>query len=144
MFEAVGESYWPGFFEMLFSRLKSGGRIALQTITIDDQYFDHYRQNVDFIQRYIFPGGMLPSPEIFSQHAEQAGLKVEQATNYGSHYEQTVLAWHQRFNDVVHQVEELGYDNQFIRMWRYYLSYCEAGFREQHTGVYQYLMAKPH
>jgi len=144
MFEAVGESYWPGFFEMLFARLKSGGRIALQTITIDDQYFDHYRQNVDFIQRYIFPGGMLPSPEIFSQHAEQAGLKVEQATNYGSHYEQTVLAWHQRFNDVVHQVEELGYDNQFIRMWRYYLSYCEAGFREQHTGVYQYLMAKPH
>ena len=144
MFEAVGESYWSGFFEMLFARLKSGGRIALQTITIDDQYFDHYRQNVDFIQRYIFPGGMLPSPEIFSQHAEQAGLKVEQATNYGSHYEQTVLAWHQRFNDVVHQVEELGYDNQFIRMWRYYLSYCEAGFREQHTGVYQYLMAKPH
>ena len=144
MFEAVGESYWPGFFEMLFARLKSGGRIALQTITIDDQYFDHYRQNVDFIQRYIFPGGMLPSPEIFSQHAEQAGLKVEQATNYGSHYEQTVLAWHQRFNDVVHQVEELGYDNQFIRMWRYYLSYCEAGFREQHTGVYQYLMSKPH
>ncbi|MGY8865237.1 MAG: class I SAM-dependent methyltransferase [Methylophagaceae bacterium] len=144
MFEAVGETYWPGFFEMLFARLKSGGKIALQTITIDEQYFDHYRQNVDFIQRYIFPGGMLPSPEIFSQHAEQAGLKIEQATNYGSHYEQTVLAWHQRFNDVVHQVEDLGYDEQFIRMWRYYLSYCEAGFRQQHTGVYQYLMSKPH
>ncbi len=144
MFEAVGESYWPSFFDTLFSRLKSGGKIALQTITIDHQYFDHYRQNVDFIQRYIFPGGMLPSPEIFAQHAEKSGLTIEQATNYGADYERTVLVWHQRFNDVVHQVEALGYDDQFIRMWRYYLSYCEAGFRDKHTGVYQYLMVKPH
>lgn len=142
MFEAVGESYWPGFFEMLFSRLKPGGKIALQTITIGHQHFDHYRQNVDFIQRYIFPGGMLPSPEVFAQHAEQAGLAVEQAINYAADYERTVLLWHQRFNDVVHQVEALGYDNQFIRMWRYYLSYCEAGFKEGHTGVYQYLLVK--
>lgn len=144
MFEAVGESYWPGFFDMLFSRLKPGGKIALQTITIDHQYFDQYRQNVDFIQRYIFPGGMLPSPKIFAQHAEQAGLTVNNATNYSADYERTVLLWHQRFNDVVHQVETLGYDNHFIRMWRYYLSYCEAAFRTGHTGVYQYLMVKPH
>jgi cyclopropane-fatty-acyl-phospholipid synthase len=144
MFEAVGESYWPSFFDTLFSRLKPGGKIALQTITIDHQHFDHYRQNVDFIQRYIFPGGMLPSPEVFAQHAERSGLTIEQATDYGADYERTVLAWHQRFNDVVHQVEALGYDNQFIRMWRYYLSYCEAGFRDKRTGVYQYLMAKSH
>ena len=144
MFEAVGESYWPSFFDTLFSRLKSGGKIALQTITIDHQHFDHYRQNVDFIQRYIFPGGMLPSPEVFAQHAEKSGLTIEQATDYGTDYERTVLVWHQRFNDVVHQVKALGYDDQFIRMWRYYLSYCEAGFRDKHTGVYQYLMVKPH
>jgi cyclopropane-fatty-acyl-phospholipid synthase len=143
MFEAVGESYWAGFFEMLFMQLKPGGKIALQTITIDHKYFDQYRQNVDFIQRYIFPGGMLPSPEVFAEQAEQGGLIVEQATNYASDYERTVLLWHQRFNDVVHQVETLGYDEQFVRMWRYYLSYCEAGFRDGHTGVYQYLMAKP-
>lgn len=142
MFEAVGESYWPDFFDMLSSRLRPGGKIALQTITIDHQHFAQYRQNVDFIQRYIFPGGMLPSPEVFVQHAEQAGLAVEQATNYAADYERTVLLWHQRFNDVVHKIEQLGYDNQFIRMWRYYLSYCEAGFRDGHTGVYQYLMAK--
>ncbi len=144
MFEAVGEAYWPDFFDMLFSRLKPGGKIALQTITIDHQYFDQYRQNVDFIQRYIFPGGMLPSPEIFAQHAQHAGLAIERATNYSRDYERTVLLWHQRFNDVVHQVETLGYDKRFIRMWRYYLSYCEAAFRTGHTGVYQYLMAKPH
>lgn len=144
MFEAVGETYWPGFFDMLFARLKPGGKIALQTITIDHKYFDQYRQNVDFIQRYIFPGGMLPSPEIFAQHAKRAGLAIKKATNFAADYERTVLLWHQRFNDVVHQVETLGYDNQFIRMWRYYLSYCEAGFRDGHTGVYQYLMAKPH
>lgn len=144
MFEAVGESYWPGFFDMLFSRLKPGGKVALQTITIDQRYFDHYRQNVDFIQRYIFPGGMLPSPEVFAQHAHRAGLDIEKATDYAADYEKTVLRWHQRFNDVVHQVEKLGYDDQFIRMWRYYLSYCEAGFKDGHTGVYQYLMTKPH
>ncbi len=143
MFEAVGESYWAGFFEMLFMRLKPGGKIALQTITIDHKYFDQYRQNVDFIQRYIFPGGMLPSPKVFAEQAARGGLIVEQATNYAADYERTVLLWHQRFNDVVHQVEKLGYDEQFVRMWRYYLSYCEAGFRDGHTGVYQYLMVKP-
>jgi cyclopropane-fatty-acyl-phospholipid synthase len=143
MFEAVGESYWPSFFDTLFARLKPGGRIALQTITISHAYFDQYRQNVDFIQRYIFPGGMLPSPEVFADHVEQAGLSLEHAKSYGKDYEKTVLAWHQRFNDVVHQVEHLGYDAAFIRMWRYYLSYCEAGFKDGRTSVYQYLMSKP-
>lgn len=143
MFEAVGESYWPSFFDTLFARLKTGGRIALQTITIDHQYFDNYRQNVDFIQRYIFPGGMLPSPEIFAEHAQQAGLQIEHAASYGRDYERTVLAWHHRFNDVLHHVEQLGYDSAFIRMWRYYLSYCEAGFRDERTSVYQYLISKP-
>jgi cyclopropane-fatty-acyl-phospholipid synthase len=143
MFEAVGESYWPSFFDTLFARLKPGGRIALQTITISHAYFDQYRQNVDFIQRYIFPGGMLPSPEVFADHVKQAGFYLERAESYGKDYEKTVLAWHQRFNDVVHQVEHLGYDDAFIRMWRYYLSYCEAGFKDGRTSVYQYLMSKP-
>ena len=143
MFEAVGESYWPSFFDTLFARFKPGGRIALQTITISHAYFDQYRQNVDFIQRYIFPGGMLPSPEVFADHVKQAGFYLERAESYGKDYEKTVLAWHQRFNDVVHQVEHLGYDDAFIRMWRYYLSYCEAGFKDGRTSVYQYLMSKP-
>ncbi len=143
MFEAVGESYWPSFFDTLFARLKPGGNIALQTITINHRYFEQYRQNVDFIQRYIFPGGMLPSPELFALHAQQAGLNLENTASYGKDYERTVLLWHQRFNDVVHQVEYLGYDQPFIRMWRYYLSYCEAAFRDGRTSVYQYLMSKP-
>jgi cyclopropane-fatty-acyl-phospholipid synthase len=143
MFEAVGERYWPGYFNMLYSRLKPGGRVALQVITIDDKNFDYYRQNVDFIQLYIFPGGMLPSPEVFAKHADKAGLIIDKATDYGHDYERTVKVWHERFNAVVHQVEALGYDQRFINMWRYYLSYCEAGFRIKHTGVYQYLMSKP-
>jgi len=143
MFEAVGERYWPGYFNMLYSRLKPGGRVALQVITIDDKNFDYYRQNVDFIQLYIFPGGMLPSPEVFAKHADKAGLIIDKATDYCHDYERTVKVWHERFNAVVHQVEALGYDQRFINMWRYYLSYCEAGFRIKHTGVYQYLMSKP-
>ncbi len=143
MFEAVGERYWPSYFNMLYSRLKPGGRVALQVITIDDKNFDYYRQNVDFIQLYIFPGGMLPSPEVFAKHADKAGLIIDKATDYGHDYERTVKVWHERFNAVVHHVEALGYDQRFINMWRYYLSYCEAGFRVKHTGVYQYLMSKP-
>jgi len=143
MFEAVGERYWPSYFNMLHARLKPGGKVALQVITIDHQNFDYYRQHVDFIQLYIFPGGMLPSPEVFAEHANKAGLIIDQAMDYGHDYERTLKIWHQRFNDVVHQVETLGYDQRFIKMWRYYLSYCEAGFRVEHTGVYQYLMSKP-
>lgn len=143
MFEAVGERYWPGYFSMLHARLKSGGKVALQVITIDHKNFDYYRQNVDFIQLYIFPGGMLPSPEVFAQHADKAGLSVDKAIDYGHDYERTLKIWHERFNEVIHQVQALGYDQRFINMWRYYLSYCEAGFRTEHTGVYQYLMSKP-
>jgi cyclopropane-fatty-acyl-phospholipid synthase len=143
MFEAVGERYWPGYFDMLQARLKPGGKVALQVITIDHKNFDYYRQTVDFIQLYIFPGGMLPSPEVFAEHADKAGLIIDQAVDYGHDYEKTLKLWHHRFNDVVHQVEALGYDQRFIKMWRYYLSYCEAGFRIEHTGVYQYLMSKP-
>ncbi len=143
MFEAVGERYWPEYFDMLYARLKPGGKVALQVITIDHQYFDYYRQTVDFIQLYIFPGGMLPSPEVFADHADKAGLIIDKATDYGHDYERTLKVWHHRFNDVVHHVEALGYDQRFIKMWRYYLSYCEAGFRTEHTGVYQYLMSKP-
>lgn len=143
MFEAVGERYWPSYFDMLQTRLKPGGKVALQVITIDHKNFDYYRQTVDFIQLYIFPGGMLPSPEVFAEHADKAGLIIDQAMDYGHDYEKTLKLWHHRFNDVVHQVEALGYDQRFIKMWRYYLSYCEAGFRIEHTGVYQYLMSKP-
>ncbi len=143
MFEAVGESYWPSYFKMLFERLKPNGKAAIQVITIDDDYFDYYRKHVDFIQLYIFPGGMLPSPKIFTQHADKAGLKINQAQNFCHDYELTLVRWHQKFNSVIEQVKALGYDDRFIRMWRYYLSYCEAGFRTEHTGVYQYVLTKP-
>ncbi len=143
MFEAVGETYWPSYFDMLFQRLKPNGKVALQVITIADDFFDYYRKHVDFIQLYIFPGGMLPSPKIFAQHATNVGLEVTQANDYCHDYERTLVRWHQQFNAVTEQVKALGYDDRFIRMWRYYLSYCEAGFRTEHTGVYQYLLTKP-
>jgi cyclopropane-fatty-acyl-phospholipid synthase len=112
-------------------------------ITIDEDYFDYYRKHVDFIQLYIFPGGMLPSPKVFTEQADKAGMQVSQAQDYCHDYELTLVRWHQKFNSVIGQVKALGYDDRFIRMWRYYLSYCEAGFRTEHTGVYQYVLTKP-
>lgn len=143
MFEAVGEAYWSDYFTMLYQRLKPGGKAALQVITIDHQHFDQYRNNADFIQLYIFPGGMLPSPEWLSHHVTKADLELLQHNNYAHDYELTLHRWHQQFNNVVHLVEDYGYDQRFIRMWRYYLSYCEAGFRDGRIGLYQYLIAKP-
>jgi cyclopropane-fatty-acyl-phospholipid synthase len=143
MFEAVGESYWPSYFKMLFERLKPNGKAAIQVITIDEDYCDYYRNHVDFIQLYIFPGGMLPSPKVFTEQADKAGMQVSQAQDYCHDYELTLVRWHQKFNSVIGQVKALGYDDRFIRMWRYYLSYCEAGFRTEHTGVYQYVLTKP-
>lgn len=143
MFEAVGEAYWPAYFDMLASRLRPGGRAALQVITIDDAHFDNYRDCADFIQLYIFPGGMLPSPSRFSHEASQAGLLLRDARNYANDYALTLRRWHQHFNTAVHDVEKLGYDRRFIRMWRYYLSYCEAGFLDGRIGLHQYLLSKP-
>ncbi len=137
MFEAVGEEYWPAYMAMLKRCLKPGGRAALQVITIADAEFDGYKASPDFIQHYIFPGGMLPTVGRFDAAAEQAGLRVVARSFHGLDYADTLAAWRERFEAELPAVRALGYDERFIRMWRYYLSYCEAGFRDQRIDVMQ-------
>ncbi len=129
MFEAVGERWWPEFFRSLHRCLRPGGRAAIQVITIDDAIFPDYRRRPDFIQRYIFPGGLLPSPSEFERHARAQGLAVEHRSFRGEDYARTLALWRRQFGQVEDEVRALGFDRRFIRMWDYYLAYCEAGFR---------------
>ncbi len=140
MFEAVGETYWPIYMQTLKQRLRPGGRAALQVIVIDERDFADYQSNPDFIQRYIFPGGMLPTVERFDQAAQAAGLTVGARHCYGLDYAHTLALWQRRFVENSEAVRGLGYDERFIRMWRYYLAYCEAGFREQRVNVMQVIL----
>jgi cyclopropane-fatty-acyl-phospholipid synthase len=137
MFEAVGEAYWPTYMETLKRCLRPGGRAALQVITIDPSMFEDYKASPDFIQHYIFPGGMLPTVERFDEAAGAAGLKVAQRSFHAQDYARTLATWHERFNQSLDEVRALGYDERFIRMWRYYLSYCEAGFIDERINVMQ-------
>lgn len=129
MFEAVGESYWPTYFEKVKSCLKPGGKAALQIITINNDVFYRYRNGADFIQKYIFPGGMLPSPEKLNELTEDAGFITSDTQFHGLDYAETLALWHQSFLQHKERIELMGYDNHFQRMWTFYLSYCEAGFR---------------
>lgn len=142
MFEAVGEKYWPAFFDKIAGLLKPGGRAALQIITISDDLFASYRKRADFIQRYIFPGGMLPSLARLKEETARAGLAWEKAQGYGEHYAATLSAWGQRFTAHWDEIRALGFDERFRRLWRFYLSYCEAGFRTARTDVVQVALAK--
>jgi cyclopropane-fatty-acyl-phospholipid synthase len=137
MFEAVGEEYWPTYFSKIHDVLSPGGRAGLQIITIRDELFDGYRRHADFIQKYIFPGGMLPSETRLRQEIDRAGLTWEGAPHYGQHYADTLAAWATRFEGAWEDIRRLGFDERFRRMWRYYLSYCEAGFRTERTNVIQ-------
>jgi len=137
MFEAVGERYWPTYFETLRRCLRPGGRAALQVITIDDEYFNPYRQRADFIQKYIFPGGMLPSVKVFSEQASAAALRVCRQDLYGLDYAETLRRWDERFTAAAKEVARQGFDARFMRMWRYYLAYCEAGFRSGRIDLMQ-------
>ncbi len=137
MFEAVGERWWPTFFRRLRESLAPKGAAAIQTITIEDARFDDYRDNPDFIQRHIFPGGMLPSPERFVSVATAAGLRVGDPLFFGSCYAQTLAEWRRRFEAALPDVRALGFDDRFIRMWRYYLAYCQAGFKAGTIDVMQ-------
>lgn len=128
MFEAVGESYWPGFFRTLKDRLKPGGTAGLQIITIPDHFFEDYRRNVDFIRRHIFPGGMLPSPSRLGSLAREAGMTLEGERVFGPDYAETLRQWRHSFEASWPRLLPMGFDEQFRRLWRYYLSYCEAGF----------------
>lgn len=137
MFEAVGERYWPRFFSRIADLLKPEGRAALQVITIAEPYFARYRREVDFIQKYIFPGGMLPSPSAFGRAAEAAGLRVGETTTHGADYARTLKMWFERFNAAQDRIRPLGFDERFRRLWNYYLCYCEAGFDTGSIDVMQ-------
>ncbi|GAB4349318.1 MAG: cyclopropane-fatty-acyl-phospholipid synthase family protein [Gammaproteobacteria bacterium] len=137
MFEAVGERYWPGYFQTLKRCLKPGGRAAMQVITIDEACFERYRESADFIQLHIFPGGMLPSIPVFDDHAARAGLRPVRRDTFGADYAETLRQWDQRVHAATHRIEAQGYDERFLRLWHYYLAYCEAGFRTGRIDVMQ-------
>lgn len=128
MLEAVGEAYWPTYFSNLRQRLKPQGAAVLQVITIDKSRFDGYRRRPEFIQRYIFPGGMLPTTEILQQQIESAGLRLASSEFFGDSYALTLAEWHTRFLEAWPDISALGFDLRFKRMWEYYLAYCRLGF----------------
>ncbi len=142
MFEAVGEKYWPSYFSKVEDSLKSGAKAALQIITIDDQLFPRYRKRADFIQRYIFPGGMLPSELALREQVLDAGLRIEDAHYFGRDYAKTLRLWAKAFEEKWGQIEPLGFDERFRRMWRFYLSYCEAGFDNGRINVGHFTLRK--
>lgn len=140
MIEAVGEEHWPTYFKAVHDRLKPGGTAAIQAITIDEADVDAYRAGPDFIQRYIFPGGMLLTKTAMREQGEGVGLILENAENFRLSYARTLRLWRERFLERWSEIAKLGYDEEFRRKWVYYLSYCEAGFIEGSidVGIYQY------
>ena len=142
MFEAVGEENWPVYFEALRERLKPGGIAALQIITIEDGHFARYRSSADFIQLYIFPGGMLPSPKILQTIATHQGLGFETVRTFALSYAETLKRWRERFQSRWPEIAALGFDERFRRMWEYYLAYCEGGFRAGTIDVGQFRLTK--
>ena len=138
MMEAVGERFWPGYFAQLHDSLKPGGSVLVQSITIADELFASYRKGTDFIQRYVFPGGMLPSPAVAARKAAAAGLRQVDDIAFGLDYAETLVRWRDAFEARLEDVRALGYDERFIRLWRFYLAYCEAGFRAGTVDVHQF------
>jgi len=141
MFEAVGEAYWPEYFAMLARCLKPGARACVQTIVIADALFARYRTSTDFIQQYIFPGGMLPSSAVFERQAHAAGLRIVDRFAFGPHYAKTLCTWRARFEARLAEVRALGFDARFIAIWTFYLAYCEAAFAVGNTDVVQFTLA---
>jgi cyclopropane-fatty-acyl-phospholipid synthase len=135
MFEAVGETYWGAYFNKLHDVLKKGGKAGLQIITIADEVFEDYRKRADFIQKYIFPGGMLPSAQKLVEQTHAAGLKLMSNFKFGQDYAETLKQWAQRFENAWHEGRIQGFDAQFRKLWLFYLAYCEAGFRTARTNV---------
>jgi cyclopropane-fatty-acyl-phospholipid synthase len=142
MFEAVGREYWPQFFNTVHAKLKPGGRACIQSITIRDDLFERYVSGTDFIQQYVFPGGLLPSPTLFIQTAAQAGLKLVRTLDFGPDYAETLRRWRHDFLARESQVRELGYDQRFVRLWEFYLAYCEAAFDARSTSVMQFTLQR--
>lgn len=141
MFEAVGERWWPTYFATLKRLLAPAGRAVVQSITIRDDLFARYRRGTDFVQQHVFPGGMLPSPAAFAQHAARAGLEVRDAFAFGRDYARTLAEWSANFEQEWSAIEAQGFDERFRRLWRFYLAYCQAGFNSACTDVMQFELA---
>lgn len=142
MVEAVGREYWPTYFESIARLLKQGGRACIQSIVIDDALFERYLHSTDFIQQYIFPGGCLPSPSEFRRQAAAAGLKVVDELAFGPDYAETLRRWRRQFLAERRAILQLGFDERFMRLWEFYLAYCEAAFDEANIDVVQYTLLK--
>ncbi|RVT84143.1 class I SAM-dependent methyltransferase [Rhodobacteraceae bacterium CCMM004] len=143
MFEAVGEKYWPVYFDAVRERLKPGRNATLQIITVEDRRWEVYRRGVDFIQKYIFPGGMLPAPRVLRAEVERAGLRVARSVEFGESYSQTLRRWHETFNARWDDVADLGFDDRFRRMWDFYLTSCAAAFHSGICDVTQITVSRP-
>ena len=142
MIEAVGQQYWPAYFQTVARLLKPGGRACIQSIVIDDRHFERYVQSTDFIQQYIFPGGCLPSPSEFRRQAAGAGLRVVDEMSFGPDYAETLRRWRRQFLAERQRVLQLGFDERFMRLWEFYLAYCEAAFDEASIDVMQFTLQK--
>ena len=143
MVEAVGRAYWPQYFKTVSRLLKPGGRACVQSIVIDDALFDRYVDSTDFIQQYIFPGGCLPCPREFRRQAEAAGLEVVDEFAFGADYAETLRRWRKQFLARKAEVAALGFDERFMRIWEFYLAYCEAAFDTGDISLVQYTLVKP-
>lgn len=143
MFEAVGKKYWPVFFQTVRERLKPGRNATLQIITVADRRWEVYQRGVDFIQKYIFPGGMLPAPSVLRQRIEEAGLMVAKSVEFGPSYDQTLRRWHDTFNERWDDIAKLGFDDRFRRMWNFYLTSCAAAFDSSNVDVTQITVTRP-
>ncbi|MCL3882485.1 cyclopropane-fatty-acyl-phospholipid synthase family protein [Marivita sp. GX14005] len=143
MFEAVGERYWPVYFDTVRGCLKPGRNATLQIITVSESRWEIYKRGVDFIQKYIFPGGMLPSPGVLRAQIEAAGLDVSRSIEFGESYSQTLRRWHETFNEKWDQVARMGFDDRFRRMWNFYLTSCAATFHSGNCDVAQITITRP-
>ena len=142
MFEAVGREYWPSFFDTLNAQLKPGGKACIQSITIRDDLFERYLKSTDFIQQYIFPGGLLPSVSAFRAAAAKAGLKVVNELDFGLDYAETLKRWRASFLAADGPMRKLGFDTRFMHIWEFYLGYCEAAFATRNTSVVQFTLQR--
>ena len=143
MFEAVGEAYWGAYFQTLRRCLAPGAPAVVQTITMHEALFERYRRSTDFIQQFIFPGGMLPSADLFEQGVRQAGLLTERRFAFGADYARTLALWREAFMARLPQITAQGFDARFARIWEFYLAYCEAGFAQGNTDVMQFTLRAP-
>jgi cyclopropane-fatty-acyl-phospholipid synthase len=143
MMEAVGEAYWPSYFGALRDRLKAGGQAVVQAITIEENAFEGYRRCTDFIQHYIFPGGMLPTVTEIRRQSTRAGMVLQHMETFGLSYARTLAEWRRRFEAAWPAIQRQGFDERFRRMWTYYLAYCEGGFRAGTINVGLYVLTKP-